>query len=69
MKNAAATPADNVIAMPVKKSVGRRAEDKWSPQALKFGYTALPNLLLRAQGKLGITPTQLNVLAQLAEHW
>jgi predicted transcriptional regulator len=26
-------------------------------------------LLLRAQAKLGISPTQFNVLAQLAEHW
>ena len=63
------TATDNVIPMPVNKKAGRRAEDKWSPQALKFGYTVLPNLLLRAQAKLGITPTQLNVLAQLAEHW
>lgn len=57
-----------VIPLPVKKS-GKRAEDKWSPQVLKHGYTALPNLLLRAQAKLKITPMQFNVLAQLAEHW
>ncbi|KQY99993.1 hypothetical protein ASD45_03645 [Pseudolabrys sp. Root1462] len=58
-----------VIALPTKAKSGKRAEDKWSPQVLKFGYTALPNLLLRAQAKLGITPTQFNVLAQLVEHW
>jgi hypothetical protein len=52
-----------------KSNTGKRAEDKWSPQVLKFGYTALPNLLLRAQAKLKITPSQFNVLAQLAEHW
>jgi hypothetical protein len=57
-----------VIPFPKKKS-GKRAEDKWSPQVLKLGYTALPNLLLRAQAKLGITPPQFNVLAQLCEHW
>lgn len=63
------TQGDNVIALPLKKKAKRRAEDKWSPQVLKHGYTPLPNLLLRAQGKLKITPTQLNVLVQLAEHW
>jgi hypothetical protein len=66
------TPAPTIAAiipLPTKRSGGKRAEDKWSPQVLKFGYTALPNLLLRAQAKLGITPNQFNVLAQLAEHW
>jgi hypothetical protein len=63
-------PSATVIPLPSKKKgEGRRAEDKWSPQVLKFGYTALPNLLLRAQTKLKISPNQLNVLAQLAEHW
>lgn len=69
MTNATTTTAPNVISLPTKKRSGKRAEDKWSPQVLKFGYTALPNLLLRAQAKLKITPMQLNVLAQLAEHW
>jgi predicted transcriptional regulator len=61
--------SDNVIPLPLTRKAKRRAEDKWSPQVLKLGYTPLPNLLLRAQGKLKITPVQLNVLVQLAEHW
>lgn len=64
----APTPPTPVILFPKKKS-GKRAEDKWSPQVLKLGYTALPNLLLRAQAKLKISPPQFNVLAQLCEHW
>jgi hypothetical protein len=36
---------------------------------MTFGYTHLPNLLLRAQGRLKLTPVQFNVLAQLVEHW
>ena len=36
---------------------------------MKLGYTPLPNLLLRAQAKLGLSPMQLNVLLHLAEHW
>lgn len=64
-----ATPTDNVIPLPSKKKQGRRAEDKWSSQVMKFGYTPLPNLLLKAQGKLKITPMQFNVLVQVVEHW
>jgi len=61
--------ADNVIPLPTTKKRGNRAEDKWSPQVMKLGYTPLPNLLLRAQGKLKLTPSQFNVLVQVAEHW
>ena len=49
--------------------VALRAEDKWSPQVMTLGFTPLPNLLLRAQGKLKLSPVMLNVLVQLAEHW
>jgi len=55
--------------MPLPKKAKQRAEDKWSPQVMKLGYTPLPNLLLRAQGKLKLSPVMLNVLVQLAEHW
>lgn len=63
------TPAHNVIPLKPKKKTAKRAEDKWSPQALKFGYTALPNFLLRAQAKLKLSPAQLNVPVHLVEHW
>ena len=63
------TTSSNVVPLLAKKKGGRRAEDKWSPQVMKFGYTPLPNLLLRAQGKLKITPMQFNVLVQVVEHW
>jgi hypothetical protein len=61
--------ATNVIPLPLTKKAKRRAEGKWSSAVMKFGYTPIPNLLLRAQGKLQITPVQLNVLVQRAEHW
>jgi hypothetical protein len=54
---------------PLPKKSQRKSEDKWTAAVMKFGYTPLPNLLLRAQGKLKITPLQMNVLIQLAEHW
>jgi predicted transcriptional regulator len=69
MTNTPQTDTAKVINLPLPKRTRNRAEDKWSPQVMKHGYTPLPNLLLRAQGKLKITPVQLNVLVQLAEHW
>jgi hypothetical protein len=63
------TAGANVIQMPLAKKTRLRAEDKWSPQVMKLGFTPLPNLLLRAQGKLKLSPVMLNVLVQLAEHW
>jgi predicted transcriptional regulator len=66
--SSAANPT-NVVQLPTRKKAGHRAEDKWSPQVMKFGYTPLPNLLLKAQGKLKITPMQFNVLVQVVEHW
>jgi predicted transcriptional regulator len=68
MSNASNT--DNVISLPTtKKKQGRRSEDKWSAQVMKLGYTTFPNLLLKAQGKLKLSPAQFNVLVQVVEHW
>lgn len=70
MKTPTTPDATNVIKlMPPPKKSTRRAEDKWTPQVLKHGYTPLPNLLMRAQAKLKIDPAQFNVLVHLAEHW
>jgi len=65
------TPPDlqNVVNFPVGKKELRRADDKWTPAVIKLGYTTLPSLLLRAQAKLKLNPSQLNVLIQLLEHW
>src|SRR5690348_4079121 len=54
--------------MPAKKPQ-RRAEDKWSVAVIKLGYTTVPNLLLKAQARLGISPNHLNVLLHVLEHW
>lgn len=59
----------NVVKFPVEKKELRRAADKWTPAVIKLGYTTLPSLLLRAQAKLKLNPSQLNVLIQLIEHW
>ena len=38
-------------------------------KVVSHGYTALPNILLRAQKRLGITTTQFNIIAQLLSYW
>jgi hypothetical protein len=58
-----------VIKLPVSKKERRRAEDKFGVPVMKHGYTMLPNLLLQAQGRLGIGHAQFNVLVQLVHHW
>ncbi|MGD0187113.1 MAG: helix-turn-helix domain-containing protein [Roseiarcus sp.] len=54
---------------PLSPTEKRKAEDKFGKQVLTHGFTQLPNLLLHAQAKLKITPTQFNVLIHLIEHW
>ncbi len=68
MTSASPTKAE-VIPLPITKKERRRAEHKFGGAVVKHGYTMLPNLLLRAQGRLGLTPSQFNVLVQLIEHW
>lgn len=36
---------------------------------MDHGFTAIPNILLRAQGRLGLTTTQFNILAQLLSYY
>lgn len=38
-------------------------------KVLSHGYTGVPNILLRAQKRLGITPTQLNIIVQLLSYY
>ena len=36
---------------------------------MAIGFCVVPSLLLRAQARLGLNPTQLAVLMQLCDHW
>lgn len=38
-------------------------------KVMGHGYTALPNVLLRGQKRLGISTTQFNIIAQLMSYW
>ena len=51
---------------PAKK---QESEKKWGKAVMEVGFCIIPSILLRAQQRLGLNPTQLAVLLQLADYW
>ena len=47
----------------------KSSEKKWGAAVMKFGFTVLPSLIFRAQARLGLSPTHLAVLLQIADYW
>ena len=45
------------------------AEHIFGGKVASHGFTDLPNVLLCAQKRLGISPTQFNIITQLLSHW
>jgi predicted transcriptional regulator len=52
-----------------KKAESQSAEKKWGKAVMEHGFSIIPALLLRAQQRLGLNPTQLAVLLQLVDYW
>ena len=64
------TPASTVVEFPKKPAKTVSSHEKiWGKPVLGHGYTALPSILIQAQSRLGITPLQFNILAQLLDYW
>jgi len=61
----------SVSKKPPAKRASRKAasEEKWGVKVIALGFCILPSLLLRAQRRLRLSPTQLAVLIQLADFW
>jgi hypothetical protein len=59
------SPADAQEDADPANSRGTTQVEKWGHTVAAAGFTAVPNVLLLAQRKLGITPSELAVLAQL----
>ncbi len=38
-------------------------------KVMDHGYTAVPNILVRAQSRIGISTTQFNIIVQLLSYW
>ncbi len=47
----------------------KASEKKWGKEAMDLGFCIIPSLLLKAQRRLGLNPTQLAVLMHLADFW
>ncbi len=61
------TTTDKVA--PEKTSRKSPASQKWGAKVMDSGFCMLPSLLLRAQRRLHLNPTQLAVLIQIVDHW
>ena len=51
------------------KAAESASHKKWGSEVMKVGFCMVPSLLLRAQQRLGLNPTQLAVLLQLCDFW
>jgi biotin operon repressor len=51
------------------KSTKRASAEKWGQTVMDLGFCLVPSLLLRAQRRLNLSPTQLAVLLQLCDFW
>ena len=64
-----ASPTNVVQLRKTKEKDGNSAEAKWGRKVIKVGFCVVPSLLLRAQSRLGLNPTQLAILLQLCDFW
>jgi len=56
--------------VPLRPSKADQSSDKkWGRTVMKQGFCIIPSILLRAQQRLGLNPTQLAVLLQLCDYW
>jgi hypothetical protein len=58
-----------VVPLRPQKANLKASERKWGKKVLESGFCIVPSLLLKAQRRLGINPTQLALLMHLADHW
>jgi DNA-binding MarR family transcriptional regulator len=57
-----------IIALHPEKAA-KASERKWGKLVMDLGFCIVPSLLLRAQPRLKLSPTQLAVLMHLADYW
>lgn len=55
--------------MKIKAKKKSSTEVIFGSKVLSHGYTAIPNIMVRAQARLGISTTQFNIIAQLLSYW
>jgi predicted transcriptional regulator len=61
---------DTVLPFPKKAAPATSSSEKiWGKTIMRHGYTAVPSILIRAQSRLGINTTQMNIILQLLDYW
>lgn len=65
----AKTNTAEVVQLRPPKSTQQASEKKWGKAVIALGFSVLPSLLFKAQGRLGLNSNQLVLLLHLAEHW
>ena len=68
-ETAGAVTVDNVVPLRPAKGSQRESQKKWGKNVMALGFCIVPSLLLQAQSRLGLNPTQLAVLMQLCDFW
>lgn len=58
----------DVIPLHPRKAT-KASEQKWGKPVMELGFCIVPSLLLRAQPRLKLNPTQLALLMHLADYW
>ena len=51
------------------KKKASSTEKIWGKAVYSLGYTGIPSILIQGQRRLGITPTQMNIIIQLLDYW
>lgn len=64
-----ATQPKSAEVIPLIPKDSKSSEKKWGKAVCALGFSVIPSLLFKAQARLGLNPTQLIVLLQLADHW
>lgn len=65
----AAPPAPTEIGPPTGKGRDKRNIEKWGQTAWKSGWMGVPGILITHQARLGLEPSDLNVLLHLIARW
>ena len=61
--------SENVVPLRQPRKAMKASERKWGRAVMGLGFCIVPSLLLRAQQRLKLSPTQLAVLMHLADYW
>jgi hypothetical protein len=64
-----AAPTATVVEFPKAPKKTHSTERIWGKAVTSHGYAGVPNLLIRSQARLGLSPLQFNIVVQLLEYW